>query len=255
VFSSALATTKTTRHNGFAYVDRGASITDQTNHFLTTRHVKSSVGATCNGGSCRALGVNATKMSVPANFIGNAQTSVPSNGSFSGDYYFSGSLHLYQSNLNISGPTRIFVAGALAIDTNIQNSSPSNLLFYVNGNVTTANSAILNAYIYSKEFINLGSDTSFSGAYTSKSDAILGQYSSLSYRAATGSNFNGFCAVTPPAKIIAEYRFDQCAYGGVTDDVIDTANNYHATSFGGTSVTGDGQIQSALALIDHDHHI
>jgi len=234
VFPSALATTQTNWNTGFAYVDRGATISNQQNNLLATGNVVSGVDSSCNGYSCMASGVNAEPMIAPSDFISNAKNSVPSDNRLNGDYYLT-SLDIHNRTLTVAGPTRIYMNGSIALSRYtkfINNYTSDSLLLYVNGSVSIYDSVDLNAFMYSTGHFNLGANASFLGAYTSQYDAILGQYSSLSYQAPTSNNFDGFCEASKPAQLISEYRFDETNWdNGSSGHVIDSVSGFNATAF------------------------
>ena len=53
---------------------------------------------------------------------------------------------------------------------------------------------------------------------------------------------------------LVNYRFDECSYTGVTNEVIDQQGNYHATSFAGLTTFDAGQVERAAGLTIDQHH-
>ena len=54
---------------------------------------------------------------------------------------------------------------------------------------------------------------------------------------------------------LANYRFDECSYTGITNEVIDQQGNYHGTSFGGLTTFAPAQIERGAGLSIAQHHI
>ncbi|MBA6389738.1 LamG domain-containing protein [Colwellia sp. BRX10-3] len=59
----------------------------------------------------------------------------------------------------------------------------------------------------------------------------------------------------PPAFAMANFQFDECAYTGTGNEVIDQLGNYSGTSHNNVDTSVDAQIERALAITNAAHHM
>ena len=62
-------------------------------------------------------------------------------------------------------------------------------------------------------------------------------------------------SVPAPATLSANFQFDECAYIGSGNEVIDQLGNYSATSHNDVNTSDDAQIAKALAISSAQHHV
>jgi MSHA biogenesis protein MshQ len=71
-----------------------------------------------------------------------------------------------------------------------------------------------------------------------------------------GKNYDGSSRDTVSCtSVIANFQFDECAYTGVGNEVIDQLGNYSGTSHNSVNTTDFGQIENALNLASAPHHV
>ncbi len=59
----------------------------------------------------------------------------------------------------------------------------------------------------------------------------------------------------PPSSLLANFQFDECAYSGTGNEVIDQLGSYSGTSHNAVNTSSDAQIVKALAISNAQHHV
>ncbi|WP_042146897.1 MULTISPECIES: DUF6701 domain-containing protein [unclassified Pseudoalteromonas] len=169
-------------------------------------------------------------LSIPSIINDGSTTTLPTN--LNGDYFIQSQQVNMLTNYTVSGPTRIFIeSGIVGLDANLtitgrvnNNGSPSDLLIYIKGNLSTASNAKVFGYVYLSNYAVLGSKTKITGALTTGGGADLGNQSVVNY-ITPPDLLSGVCGNT-----FTEYRFDETNFSGV-DAILDSSgNNLHATA-------------------------
>lgn len=71
-----------------------------------------------------------------------------------------------------------------------------------------------------------------------------------------GNNFDGTTRLANAcAAILANFQFDECAYYGTGNEVLDQLGNYSGSSQNGVNTSVDGQIEKALAITNAQQHV
>ncbi|MEW6994130.1 DUF6701 domain-containing protein [Colwelliaceae bacterium MEBiC 14330] len=157
-----------------------------------------------------------------------------------GDYIFNNLTLISTSKIIIAGAddlVRIFVKDQALIGNNTQinvGGDPSNLLLYFSTDTTfvsdnTLNHSNTNAFIYSDASIQLNSGAQLTGAINAKNITLISASSVIFDD--TQPEFGDFCGDS----LLAYYQFDEPAWTGAANEVIDQTGNYNAQAINGTS--------------------
>jgi MSHA biogenesis protein MshQ len=72
----------------------------------------------------------------------------------------------------------------------------------------------------------------------------------------SGKNYDGSSRdAVSCISVMANFQFDECAYTGVGNEVIDQLGSYSGTSFNNVNITDFGQIENALNMVSAPHHV
>lgn len=215
-------------------------INDNNNGQLITQNLTISAGngngnqPKCDSVTCYKSNSDAISsddsLSIPSIINDGSTTTLPTN--LNGDYFIQSQQVNMLTNYTVSGPTRIFIeSGVVGLDANLtitgrinNNGSPSDLLIYINGNLSTGSNAKIFGYVYLSNYAGLGSKTKITGALTTGGGADFGNQSVVNY-ITPPDILSGVCGNT-----YTEYRFDETSFSGV-DAILDSSgNNLHATA-------------------------
>ncbi len=227
--------------NSGTIVNHG-TITNTTSGNLAVDSGNLSGSGSCDGGACTADG-HASAMTLPANpgtdgvlNVGLNQTQTFSDG----DYYFTNANLNNNATLTFSGSgtARIHIDNNLAVSGTINSGqSASNMVFFINGTLTTQGDAFpRHALFYATGNATISNST-ITGAVTAANITVNGG-SGITFDASGAANadFGGACTTTPPA--FADFYFDDCEWNGSTDEVQDSSgNNLHGVAQNTTTST------------------
>ena len=165
-------------------------------------------------------------------------------------------------NVTGAGTAKVFIASAVNFTSPVlvnsngvnQSGDVRKLVMHVGGNVTFGNGSTFSGVLYAKDLSFISASYLFgvaSGEVVKlDSDSII-TYDNRVFDADLG----GLCSRTQPAIIIANFQFDECAYSGRGNEVLDQLGSYSGTSHNSLNTSFDAQIEKALGISSAQHHV
>lgn len=208
-----------------------ARVYGQGSNLVTTRSLSTHPSTRCNDERCAATNTEPSQINAPD--TSGWKTSIGSNEKLSGDYFINGSLALTNNNFPLSGPTRIYVTGAISISGSSA-SDAENLIVYAEGNVALYSD--INLYMYTNSNIYIAEKVIIEGALVAGAGITFSKQAELTYIAPTSAQLDIICdsgsepiVYTP----IAEYRFDELSWlSGGANQVLESIQGAHGTAYG-----------------------
>nr|WP_297349489.1 DUF6701 domain-containing protein [uncultured Glaciecola sp.] len=130
--------------------------------------------------------------------------------------------------------------------------TPDQLVLIAYEDVRFKYKASFNGFIYGNKKVELQNESVFEGAINA--DEVKLKYkAAITYApdSIDTANFNDFCSVsnpTPTPVVTVDYRFDECAYEGVANEVIDQSGRYNGGSNGVPNPINEAVINKSLNL-------
>ncbi|MFT5755746.1 MAG: MSHA biogenesis protein MshQ [Alteromonadaceae bacterium] len=135
---------------------------------------------------------------------------------------------------------------------------PEDLIIIIDGGFAiTGVETVINAIIYAKGANSINGAVTINGAISSHADISLsGEAPNLNYQTSyiNNADFKNMCIGAPESVLDAYYRFDECAYEGSNNEVIDQVGNYSANSFNSVNTFSAGKIERAADINHYSHH-
>ena len=209
---------------------------------------------------------------------GNELTNFPVNNSTNnltagtvlsrGDNFYAGSALGNQDSVSVGGITGSDTTARLYFSSSVswQNvkinefGNPEDLIIIVDGALhLTGGNTVINAIIYVKgasDSSTITGNITINGSFTDLGATSI-THTIINYQSSyiNNADFNGMCSGVFPALPLANYQFDECAYSGSGNEVLDQTTNYSGTSHGGVDTNGVSKIGRALNLLDYSDHV
>jgi MSHA biogenesis protein MshQ len=218
-----------------------------------------SSGNVCNEDSCSPTSTSSTSITFPT---------LSSSGSFNLNDLVDGSFKytdwgLAKDNVisfsgSAAGTAVLYFDESITIPKNTSinsGGSAANVLIIVDGAISIAKDANINAFIYASGSISLAKDSNYEGAISAAGSLVSAKDNTFTSSEGVFESGN-FCENDGSVSLpIVDYRFDECSYTGAEFEVVDQTGNYSAQSFSNLDTSDDAQIERAANLSDASHHI
>ena len=148
-----------------------------------------------------------------------------------------------------------FTSTTLVNSTGVnQGGDASKLVMHVDGNVTFGSNSTYTGALYARNIDFISASYLFGVASGRKVN--INSNSILTYdNSVFDADFGDLCDSTPSATVMANFQFDECAYTGTGNEVIDQLGNYSGTSHNSLNTSDDAQIEKALGISSAQHHV
>lgn len=165
-------------------------------------------------------------------------------------------------NVTGAGTAKVFIASAVNFTSPVlvnsngvnQSGDVSKLVMHVGGNVTFGNGSTFSGVLYAKDITFISASYLFGVA--SGEVVKIDSNSVLTYdNRIFDADFGDFCGSTQPAILIANFQFDECAYSGSGNEVLDQLGSYSGTSNNSLNTSFDAQIEKSLDISSAQHHV
>jgi len=209
---------------------------------------------------------------------GNELTNIPVNNSTNnltagtvlprGNNFYLGSALGNRDSISVGAITGSEITARLYFSSSVswQNvkinefGNPEDLIIIVDGALhLTGGNTVINAIIYVKGAADSNTITgniTINGSFTDLGATSI-THASINYQQSyiNNADFNGMCTGALPVVPLANYQFDECAYTGSGNEVVDQTTIYSGTSHGGVNTSDVSKIGRSLNLLDYTDHV
>ena len=210
-----------------------------------------SSGNLCNGDSCSPTSTSSTSVTFPT---------LSSSGSFNLNDLVDGSFKytdwgLAKNNVisfSGSGTAVLYFDGSITIPKNTSinsGGSAANVMIIVDGTISIAKDANINAFIYASGNISLAKNSDYEGSISAGGTLVSAKDNTFTSSDVDEVGSGGFCESNASVSLpIVDYRFDECTYTGSGFEVIDQTGNYNAGINGVNTSAAESQVNNSLDL-------
>ena len=202
-----------------------------------------SSGNACNSGSCSPIPTFSLVTPFPTlSPLGSFNSNSLIDGSF--EYTDWGLAKDNVISFSGTGTAVLYFDGSITIPKNTQinsGGSAANVMIIVNGALSIAKDADINAFIYASGSISLAKDSNYNGAISAGGALVSDKDNTFTFSPSDVDELDseGFCesniiTVVP----LAEYRFDKTSYDGSVDEVVDSIGGFNGQSISAQPIEG-----------------